>query len=795
MSESESINDIYLQAVDAHTKGDLNAAQPLYMQVLKADPNHADALCRLGILANQVGRPDVALKMLHRAVELRPDSPEFRIDLGNVLSNTGQQDAAAEMFRKAMELNPKSTAAMNNLANTLRAMGRLDESIDIYRQSIEIDPNDPLALNNLGNALDDKGQIDDAIGCYLQAIEVRPDFAEAYHNLASAQRKIGQTDEAIDLYRKALELRPTLFESWQGLGVMLKDKGELKEALQVFDRMIQMRPDLASVHNDRGVTLADLGRLDEAIASYQKSLQADPQFAFAYNNLGNALRAKGQFDAAITAFHRAIEIDPNYAEAHNSLAVALSEACRFEEAIALLQRARELAPQNAWIQDINLGHGYWEVGLLDEAIASYRKSISANNKDQAAQQNLLFSSHYMPSFGAADIHREHLKWVERFAAPLASKILPYDNDKSLDRKLKIGYVSPNFREHPISFFIEPILANHDKSKVEVVVFSGVGKPDRITERLRGYCDAWHDVRFLSDDELADLIRRERIDILVDLSLHMEGNRMLVFARKPAPVQVTYLGYPASTGLPTMDYRLTDHYLDPAKTGERYDIEQVVRLPQSYFCYQPREDAPEVGPLPTRSSDYVTFASLNNLAKVTPAVMTAWAEILQSVPDARLLMKARGMGSSATQERVREFFASKGVESERLELQGWSDFPEFMSTLNQCDLCLDTFPFNGGTTSCHALWMGLPVVSLAGTRAVSRMGLSILSNIGLENLVTQSTKQYIALAIDLADHPDKIEVIRKSLREKMRNSPLMNAKQFTADLEAAYRKMWTAWVRP
>lgn len=788
------IEATYDQAVQFHRAGDLQAAQKLYMDVLRQDPNHADAMCRCGVLASQVGRIDVALQMIPKAIELRPDIVEFQIDHGNVLSLAGRYQEAADVFRQAHEKFPGNKSVLNNYANALRDLGRGDEAMAIYEQSLAENPDDPLMLNNMGNALEDQGKTDDAIACYVQAIDLAPDFAEAHHNLAAAQAKLDHVDEAIELYRKAVELRPNLAASWQNLGVLLMRAGRSEESLDALRHLLKLRPDLAEGHNDLGIVLSRLGRLDEAISSYNTAIAIHPAYPPAYHNLGHALNQKGDTEGAIAAYRRAIELHPDFAEAINSLGVALSHKGDFDECIRLYTRAMELEPAAVWMYDVNLGHAHFEIGQLDEAIAKYRHSIGLRPQEPVAIQNLLFTSHYMPQFNAADIHREHASWVARHADPLHGGILPYDNEATPDRKLKIGYVSPDFCRHPIAFFIEPIFANHDREKFETHAYSSVGREDDVTRRLRGLVDQWHDVRVMSDEALADRIRRDRIDILVDLSLHMSHNRMLVFARKPAPVQVTYLGYPASTGLPTMDYRITDHYLDPPKTGERYDIEQLVRLPKTYFCYQPPADVPEIDPLPATKRKYVTFASLNTLAKVNPQVMAAWAQILTAAPKSRLMMRARGLGSEATRRRIEEFFVAQGIAADRLDLEGWSDFPEFMADLNDADVALDTFPFNGGTTTCHALWMGLPVISLAGTRAVSRMGLSILSNVGLAELAVTTTRQYVDLAVRFAEHFDRIEPIRTSLRERMLNSPLTDGRQFAADLESAYRRMWVQWCR-
>jgi predicted O-linked N-acetylglucosamine transferase (SPINDLY family) len=372
---------------------------------------------------------------------------------------------------------------------------------------------------------------------------------------------------------------------------------------------------------------------------------------------------------------------------------------------------------------------------------------------------------------------------------LAKLIEPHLNDRSPQRRLRIGYVSPDFRFHPVGRFLLPLLETHDRGNFEIFCYASVDVPDALTDRCRAYTDAWRDVRDLSDEQLAQVVRRDRIDVLVDLTMHMAQNRLLLFARKPAPVQVTYLAYCGTTGLETMDYRLTDPHLDPPGGDERFYSERSVRLPETYWCYRPTIETPPVNPLPALAAGHVRFGSLNNFCKATPPTLAAWGRLLQAVPVSRLLLSAR---AGSHRDRVRGLLGEQGVASERVDFVDIQPVAEYFALYQQIDVALDPFPYGGGTTSCDALWMGVPVVSLAGQTAVGRGGLSILTNVGLPDLAARDAGHYVQVAAELAQDLPRLSDLRATLRERMRNSPLMDAPRFARSVEAAYREMWRRW---
>jgi predicted O-linked N-acetylglucosamine transferase (SPINDLY family) len=365
----------------------------------------------------------------------------------------------------------------------------------------------------------------------------------------------------------------------------------------------------------------------------------------------------------------------------------------------------------------------------------------------------------------------------------------HPNDRSPDRRLRIGYVSPDFSRHPVGRFLLPLLESHDHARFEIFCYASVRAPDAVTDACRAAADTWRDVVGQSDEQVAAIVCRDRIDILVDLTMHMAGNRLLLFARKPAPVQVSYLAYCGATGLTTIDYRLTDPYLDPPGGEQRSGGEQPIRLPETYWCYRSTVLAPPVGPLPALRSGHVTFGCLNNFAKVSGPTLVAWSRLLQTLPESRLLLHARP-GSHC--DRVRDLVARQGVRPERLGFVDRLAAAEYFRVYGQIDVALDPFPFGGGTTTCDALWMGVPVVSLAGATAVGRSGLSILSNLGRAEWVARDGEQYLRIAVDLAQDLPSLEELRGTLRAQMQASPLMDVPRFARNVEAAYRMMWQRW---
>ena len=571
-------------------------------------------------------------------------------------------------------------------------------------------------------------------------------------------------------------------------------EGDLQQAKQICEQILRKKPNNFNALHLLGIIYCQIGNYDISIKYIRKALQNNPHVADAYFNLGLSLKRQVQYEQAITSYLKALQLNSNFAEANFNLGVILQEQFHYEQAKSYYEKTLQINP--IFIDALmNLGNILRVQGKLDEAENKYRYALRINPNFTPCYSNLLFSMNYNSRYDTEAIYQEHTQFAKQIAETLVSAVPPYSNVRDPDRRLRIGYVSPDFRRHAVAYFIEPVLVTHSREHFEIFCYSNSLEHDELTGRLQEHADQWCDIVRMSDEEVAEQIRKNRIDILVDLAGHTAGNRILVFARKPAPIQVSWIGYLATTGLSTMDYKIVDSYTDPPGKTEQYYTEKLMRLPESFLCYQPDKDSPEVGPLPALSKKgHITFGSFNNFAKVTPEVFTLWARVLNELPDSRLLLKGSSFHDKKTCAYVRDMFAKSGISEEQIVLQLSDPSPKHLETYNQIDIGLDTFPFNGATTTCEALWMGVPVVTLTGTAYNASVGISLLSNIGLPELVAKTYDEYISIAVNLAADLAKLESLRKGLRHMMKCSPLCDAARFTENLEICYRHAWAKWCR-
>jgi len=678
--------------------------------------------------------------------------PGVQVVLGDVAwSGNGAPGLLASLLSR---MAPLTTQDAIESALRHHQAGRLHQAEQLYRQVLARQPDHIIATHNLGVIAHQTGRFDIAVGLFRRAIALNPNDAEAHNNLGSALKGCGPLDEAIASFRRGLALKPNSPEAHYKLGVSLQEKGELDGAVAAYRQAVALRPGFPEAVAGLGTALHGKGQLNEAADAYRQAIALKPDFPDAYFNLGTALKAQGQLDEAIAAYRQAVSLKQDFWEARCNLGVALKDR-----------------------------------GQLDEAIDAYRQAIALDPSLSQVHSNLVNTLYFHPAYDARAIAEEHRNWARRHAEPLKPLIEVHGNDRSPDRRLRIGYVSPDFYEHPVGRFLLPLLENHDRRGFEVFAYSDVPAPfaDAMTQRLGSHTDAWRGIAGLSDARAADLIRQDRIDILVDLSLHMARNRMLVFARKPAPVQVTYLAYAGSSGLSTMDYRLSDPYLDPFGDESAYS-EQTIRLPETYWCYRPVVTLPLIEP-PALGTGFITFGCLNNFCKVNEPLLDLWARLLGAVPGSRLTLHAR---EGSHRQRVLDYLQREGVEPRRVSFVGEAPAEAYFGSYQSIDIALDTAPYGGGTTTCDALWMGVPVVSLVGTTAVGRGGLSILSNVGLPELAATTPEEYVRIAMCLADDNARLKELRSTVRGRMEASPLMDAPRFARNIEAAYRLMWRRW---
>jgi predicted O-linked N-acetylglucosamine transferase (SPINDLY family) len=605
----------------------------------------------------------------------------------------------------------------------------------------------------LGNALKRQGQLPEAVACYRHAIRSNPNYANAHYNLGNALMDQGQTVEAVACLRQALRLDPNHEGACLNLGNALKEQRHFVEAMECFRTALRINPNQAEALNNLGVTLQEQGRLPEALECFRQAFKIKPDYAEAHFNLGIALKDT-QPDEAIVCFQQALRLKPQYVDAY-----------------------------------VNMGSAFKDLGLLKKALACYRKALQLKPDYAAADSNVLYLLQFSPDYDSASIYEEHRRWNSQHARPLEKFIQPHDNEPAPERRLRIGYISPDFRNHVLAFSFTPLFSNHDHENYEPFFYSDVLAPDDNTRRFQSYADVWRTIDGLTDEQVARLVRQDRIDIFVDLTTHMARNRLLVFARKPAPIQVCWGAYPGSTGLTAIDYRLTDYYLDPPTEKPLPYSEESIRLPDSFWCYNPLTNEPAVNALPALQNGYITFGCLNNFCKINDPTLKLWAKVMQAIPSSRLILLTP---QGKHRDRILRVFQQEGITAERLTLVARLPRLQYLQVYHQIDVGLDSLPYNGHTTSLDSYWMGVPVVTLVGATIAGRAGLSQLSNLNMKELVAWMPEEFVGLAARLAADRDRLGNLRAHLRERLEQSPLMNGKCFARSFEAAYRSMWRRW---
>lgn len=611
--------------------------------------------------------------------------------------------------------------------------------------------------SNFGVSLEGLGQFDDAEAAYRHAVALDPNFATAHYNLGSLLQKQGRASEAEVGFRTALNLQGDYAKAWNGLGLSLQSQGHLRDAVEAF----------------------------------RNAVQHDPDNAVAHCNLGTLLFALDLNREALVELRRALELDPNYALAHGNLAALLARAGFPMAAEAAGRSAIRLEPKrHCWLT--NLGVALLSQGRHAEADACYRKALAMRPDYAAGHGNLLFSLNYSPDISPEAIFSEYQDWNRRHAKPLAPANLQFALDRTPGRRLRVGYVSADFRQHAVAMFAEPLLAAHDRSVVEVYLYSGVSAEDTTTERFETLSDQWRTTLGLSDAKLAELIRADQIDVLVDLAGHSAGNRLLTFARKPAPVQVAYLlGTGYTTGLSAMDAFLADAVLGPPEADALFS-ERLIRLPRIPLAYAPPEDMPPVARLPSSISGFITFGYFGRTERLNHAVISAWARILHAVPGSRLILNNRPFQEAEFRHRFLGRFATHGIDAARLDLIYSTPQSSAWAAYGQIDIALDPFPHNAGTTTIEALWQGVPVVSLAGRPTVGRFGASVLHSVGLDDWIASDVEEYIARAIAAASDIRSLARLRQTLRHRVAQSPLRDPEGLARIVETTYRQLWDEW---
>ena len=695
-------------------------------------------------------------------IEGSPGSPESLFLQSRLAYQAGRYEAAAGLISRAIRAEPGNPDFHNALGAIHQALKKQGEAVACYQKALALAPDFAEAHYNMGDALKEQGRLEEA-EAFQQKARVLYRASECY-NLGNDLKAQGIFSESIENYRKALAIRPDYAEAHNNLGAALNDQGKPNEAAACYLNALAIKPDYAEAHNNLGVALNTLDRHGEAAACYQRALALVPDFVEACYNLGNAFKSQHKLDAAVENYRKALALKPDYAEAHH-----------------------------------NLGNALKDQGNISEAIESFRRALSLKPDFSEAYSSLLFLHAYQAFLAPGEYLALARGW-ERACVPEKERKAARDrlllHPPLAGRRLKVGYVSGDYWNHAVSYFVEQLFAHHDRARVELFAYSNHGQRDAVTERLQALVEHWVPVSATPDAAVCDRIAADGIDVLVDLSGHTAHNRIGVFARRAAPVQAHYLGYFASTGLNEMDYWIGDATLTPPETGEHFS-EQVWRLPRVWVCYDGKADAPPTAWRPDPGGA-IWVGSFNNLAKLTPATLALWAEVLRALPQGKLLLKTKELADPGNRRRILGEMAGHGIAPERIELLDAAATPgwvEHLARYNRLDIALDPVGgVGGGTTTCDALWMGLPVITLEGDRMASRMTVSMLDAIGHPEWVARSEAEYVEKVVALARDAEQRKALRSTQRQRMAASPLCDARGLTESLENAYFEMFKRWLK-
>lgn len=734
------------RAVTALQQGDMVAARSRLETLARENPTHAEALRLLGKLDLHQGQPALAAERLCQAAALMPLSAETAFEAGVALLAGQRADDAVACFQSALALQPDHAGASFNLAWALRRLGRLNEAAPHLERLVGRQPDHVDAWFNLGNLYLDQGQADDAITAFAAVLRLAPTHWQAAVNQAAALRLTGACAQAEAILRP---FAVTSVDAANSLGTLLTAQGRVVEALVAFDTALARHPDHPVLACNRALAVLSHSPR-QAVADFLTLTARHPESAEAWNGLGSAHLARDDYVRAEPAFARAVALAPSYADALG-----------------------------------NLGKVQALLGRPDDALANMRQAIEAAPDRPEIQSNLLFLLRHMDGQEPEQVFAAHRAFGQRLEAAIQLLPVPAPPLTESLRRLRIGYVSPDFREHAVSLFFLPVLDGHDHSQVEVFCYHASTHDDAITAKLRQRADHWRPIAHLSASAAARLIRDDAIDILVDLAGHTAGNRLAVFAHKPAPIQATWLGYPGTTGLSRIDYRLTDGGTDG--DNQRFHSERLEYLPVA-ACFRPPPDSPPVSPPALTRHGRIRFGAFNKLGKATPAAFRAWSAILHRLPTTELVMIVPGGDSEDVRQRLADSFAIHGIATHRLCIFGLMGLGEFLSTVGEVDVALDTFPYGGGTTSLLTLWMGVPLVCMDGNDAVSATGPSLLREIGLGDLVATDEAAYVEAAIAATD-PSRLRHWRDTLRADLAASSALRETEFVTALEKTYRHWW------
>ncbi|MBF0383321.1 MAG: tetratricopeptide repeat protein [Magnetococcales bacterium] len=741
-----------------------------------------------GIAQHQQGQINEAIVWYQRALTNHKDSVAALVNLGVAWQTAGELDKAAGSYQKALAIKPDLLEALYNLGNVLKAKGELTKAVKSFQQAIAINPEHSQAHFNMGTVYKELGDFTKAVASYQKAIAIAPDFAEAYYTLANCHKEAGDLAAAVTNYKKAIEIKADYAQAHSNLGNVLKEQGDIQGAIKSYKNTIAIKQDFVEAHYNLGVALQEEGDLAAANSSYQTTISLKPDFVEAYSNLGVTLLEQGKLPEALNSLQKAIAIKPDYAQAHSNLGNVYKKQDELEKAVESYRTTIAINPNLAEVH-FNLGITLKNQGKVKEAVSCYQKALAIKPDFNEAHCNLIFCLDYSSLRSSNIVHIEREKWAKIHAEPLKSSWTAFSNNRDKKRKLRIGYVGADFKHHSAAHIFSTVLLNHNLAKFQIYIYAGNTVEDDLSQKFKNISTKWLSTANIDDGQLAEIIKQDGIDILVDLAGHTEGNRLRTFARKPAPIQITAWGYPLGTSMTAMDYLFADQIFIPAEERKYYK-EEIVDL-TCMVSFIPFNNFPEVTDPPICKNGYVTFGSFNRLEKYNQEMYTIWSEILHRVPNSKLLFKTGKLDSPVVVEEIEAIFEKLGITKNRLILLGRTSRMDHIKAHSHIDIMLDPYPHTGGVTTLEALKMGVPVLTCEYLMR-SPTTACVLHTLDMDEWRVQDGKDYVEKAVLFAKDIDMLKSLRKQLRNRFDESVIGNPKLYVAEVETVYRKLWQKW---
>ncbi|OIQ97451.1 photosystem I assembly protein Ycf3 [mine drainage metagenome] len=801
-------------------QGRLEESELLALEMTRRYPKHGFGWKVLGAIHQQQGLIDGAFQALKMAAEFLPNDSEVQYNLGNSFYDQHLLPEAVSCYRKAVKLDSGFAMAHYNLGSVLKDQGLFAKAIVSYKKALSISPEHAAMNFNLALMLYEQADYIGAIEYYQRGLLLQPDFVMAYVILGASYKAVGELHKAEASYRNALSLDPNCFDAHNNLGVILSAMGDIVEAESCYRTAIKLEPNFASAYNNLGVLFKDQGRNVEAESYFIASLEKDPLYFLAHNNLAVTYRDQGRLSESELSCRNAIKVKPDYAEAYSNLGLALDGMGRLQEAVSAFEKALEYDPENAAMLSnfsvtlntlsqltraeaylkkalelapefvnahVNLCVNYLAQGRIHDAEAICLKALKIQPDNAEAQNNLLFLMNYSDSYSANDCF-EAASQYGLMVAEKADASFSSWRCESQPKLLRIGLVSGDLRQHAVSYFLENLVKHIEPSSLELIAYSTNARQDEVTARLKPYFSGWTSLVGISDKAAAQFIHNDGVHLLLDLSGHSAGNRLPIFAWKPAPVQVSWLGYFATTGVKAIDYFIADEVGVP-KCNKSQFVERIKYLPDTRLCFTAPDAEVVVSALPALANGYVTFGCFQNMAKVGDDVLDLWAEVMRGVPHSKLRWQCKSFRDASVAEGLKKRLLKRGIQPDRIILLGSTLREAYFYAHAEVDMMLDTFPFTGGTTTCEALWMGVPTLTLAGSTLIARQGASLMSAAGLADWVAESKDEYVKKALFFAGDLSKLVYLRAGLRQQVLTSPLFDASRFARNMENVLWEMW------